>query len=207
MHMVMPQQHHLQQQQQYLNPLASPCGSRPILRRESAQDFGDDEESSVGSPKMRLCLPKQPPDLKIDLLSESESATTPSSVGPYARAVSLSPYSSLDEMGGGAPYVRRHSHCQRPPPIARNRSAPATPLSRSTTNVAQQMRMDRSPSKDGYLMVPERQRGSSLPEQKRPEGDLYRLRQFTVSNKRIVKRSDSLQPRRSWSSLQSTPSR
>ncbi len=69
--------------------------------------------------------------------------------------------------------------------------------------------MPRSPSKDGYLMVPDRQRGSSLPEgrEQKQEGDLYRLRQFTVSNKRIVQRSDSLQPRRSISSVHSSASR
>ena len=58
-------------------------------------------------------------------------------------------------------------------------------------------------------MVPDRQRGSSLPEgrEQKQESDLYRLRQFTVSNKRIVQRSDSLQPRRSISSVHSSASR
>eukprot|EP00095_Tigriopus_kingsejongensis_P003006 maker-scaffold170_size291898-snap-gene-0.14 protein:Tk03006 transcript:maker-scaffold170_size291898-snap-gene-0.14-mRNA-1 annotation:"flocculation protein flo11-like isoform x1" len=192
--------------------LGSPSGSRPVLRRESAQDFGDDEDIPA---RMRLNLPKQPPDLKIELMTESSAGTTPSSASPFQsnspRSASLFPYqdgSGGQEYGApGAPY-RRHSHCQRPPPISRNKSAPATPLSRSTTNVNAN-RMPRSPSRDGYLMVPERQRGSSLPEgreQKPPESDLYRLRQFTVSNKRIVKRSDSLQPRRSVGSIHSSAS-
>ena len=37
---------------------------------------------------------------------------------------------------------------------SRNKSAPATPLNRSVTNVSTAMRMSRSPSKEGYLMVP-----------------------------------------------------
>ena len=191
--------------------LNSPGGTRPILRRESAQDFGDDEGSSEIPARMKLNLPKQPPDLKIELLTESSSATTPSSASPYhqnsPRASSLFPYPSEDG-GGNHPQIRRHSHCQRPPPISRNKSAPATPLSRSITNMNAQ-RMARSPSKDGYLMVPERQRGSSLPEgrEQKQESDLYRLRQFTISNKRIVQRSDSLQPRRSVGSIHSSASR
>jgi len=62
-------------------------------------------------------------------------------------------------------------------------------------------------------MVPgSRQRGSSLPEPREREeegADLYRLRAFTVSNKRIVGRSDSLQPRhcRSNNSINSSASR
>ncbi len=58
-------------------------------------------------------------------------------------------------------------------------------------------------------MVPDRQRGSSLPEgrEQKQESDLYRLRQFTVANKKIVQRSDSLQPRRSISSVHSSASR
>lgn len=82
---------------------------------------------------------------------------------------------------------------------------------RSTNNVNNPML--RSPSKDGYLMVPgSRQRGSSLPEPREREeegADLYRLRAFTVSNKRIVGRSDSLQPRhcRSNNSINSSASR
>ncbi|XP_059089363.1 uncharacterized protein LOC131885351 isoform X3 [Tigriopus californicus] len=192
--------------------LCSPGGTRPVLRRESAQDFGDDDDVPA---RLRLNLPKQPPDLKIELLTESSAGTTPSSASPYhnnqSRSASLFPYQDSPGAGpdysGGAPY-RRHSHCQRPPPISRNKSAPATPLSRSITNVTAN-RMPRSPSRDGYLMVPERQRGSSLPEgreQKQPESDLYRLRQFTISNKRIVKRSDSLQPRRSVGSVHSSAS-
>ena len=39
------------------------------------------------------------------------------------------------------------------------------------------------------------------------ESDLYRLRQFTISNKRIVQRSDSLQPRKSIGSVHSSASR
>ncbi len=193
-------------------------GSRPVLRRESAQDFGDDIE--VENLRTRPNLPKhpqqppQPPDLKIELLTESSTATTPSSCSPYhyGRNASLSPYNDMD-LTAGAAAGRRHSHCQRPPPIARNKSAPVTPLSRSTTSI---VRMPQSPSRDGFLMVPDRQRGSSLPEGRDGRGgggshegaDLYRLRQFTVSNKRIVRRTDSLQPRRSvGSSIHSSASR
>ena len=191
--------------------MASPGGSRPVLRRESAQDFGDDVE--VENPRMKLNLPSQPqpPDLKIELLSETSSNTSPSSNSPFLPVSSLSPYSPGDH-GPNEPFPspnRRPSHCGRTPPIARNKSAPATPLSRSITNMNAQHRMARSPSKDGYLMVPERLRGSSLPEgrEQKQESDLYRLRQFTVSNKRIVQRSDSLQPRRSVSSIHSSASR
>ena len=206
-------------------PLMSTGGSRPVLRRESAQDFGDDVE--VDNPRLRLQLPKaaspQPPDLKIDLLSETSSTTTPSplpySAGPRPCGMGGPFFPSVsDSLDPGTDVIahRRHSNCQRPPPISRNKSAPVTPLSRSVTNVmtAQQhlQQMARSTSKDGHLMVPERTRGSSLPEHSRekPDADLYRLRQFTTSNKRIVQRGDSLQPitrKRSSGSVHSSASR
>ena len=45
--------------------------SRPQLRRESAQDLGDGD---VGEGKMNASLgSKKPPDLKIDLLSDTSS--------------------------------------------------------------------------------------------------------------------------------------
>ena len=40
--------------------------------------------------------------------------------------------SSAHAMAAAA-YMRRPSNCMRPPPISRNKSAPATPLSRSAT--------------------------------------------------------------------------
>jgi len=172
-------------------PPLSPSSGRPVLRRESAQDYGDDVD--VDNPRARLNIPHrhlmqvaakhqqqqqqqqlsvQPPDLRIELLTESSNSPTPSSASPYSRHPSLSPFGpgAAAEVQAAA---RRHSHCQRPPPIARNKSAPVTPLSRSATNVS---RMPRSPSKDGFLSVPDRQRGSSLPEgrEQKQESDLYR---------------------------------
>ena len=209
------------------SPASSPGPNRPQLRRGSAQDLGDGEECSAA--RLRLSSNPQksqpPPDLKIDLLSESSGTSS-----PFSRAASLSPsannemqsaraiskaygnaFLSAESAGNGGDPQRRHSHSPRAPPIVRNKSAPVTPLNRSTTNVNNPM--TRSPSKDGYLMVPgSRQRGSSLPEPREREeegADLYRLRAFTVSNKRIVGRSDSLQPRhcRSNNSINSSGSR
>jgi hypothetical protein len=177
---------------------------------------------------MKLSIPQNsqpPPDLKIDLLSESSGTSS-----PFSRGALLSPNENGDEetsksfsqcygtaflsaesaaCRNGDPH-RRHSHSPRAPQIMRNKSAPVTPLNRSSYNVSH---IQRSPSKEGYLMVPgSRQRGSSLPEPREREeegADLYRLRAFTVSNKRIVTRSDSLQPRhyRSNNSINSSASR
>ena len=41
--------------------------------------------------------------------------------------------SSAAHAMAAAAYMRRPSNCMRPPPISRNKSAPATPLSRSAT--------------------------------------------------------------------------
>ena len=146
------QQQQQQQQQSYLrgystassvSPLASPGGTaRPVLRRESAQDFPDDDDDDLsgagsGFRAPRLNLPQQPPDLKIELLSETPSPST-SSVSPY-------PSPGVGGPGGGVPNQpnlrdRRPSNCQRAPPISRNKSAPVTPLSRSTTTLQVRMR-------------------------------------------------------------------
>ena len=74
--------------------------------------------------------------------------------------------------------------------------------------------MSRSNSRDTYLSVPgRRERGSSLTEASGPNGhtepDLYRLREFTVSNKKIVKHTESVQFRslRSSHSINSSGSR
>lgn len=112
--------------------------SRPVLRRESAQDYGDAADAADIPESCRLRLPipttPQPPDLKIELLTDPNP---PSTLFPYPDNPDLS--------------ARRHSHCQRAPPISRNKSAPATPLSRSITNMQHQIM--RTSSKDGYLMV------------------------------------------------------
>ena len=74
--------------------------------------------------------------------------------------------------------------------------------------------MSRSNSRDTYLSVPgRRERGSSLTEAPgsngHAESDLYRLREFTVSNKKIVKHTESVQFRslRSSHSINSSGSR
>ena len=71
--------------------------------------------------------------------------------------------------------------------------------------------MSRSNSRDTYLSVPgRRERGTSLTESPgHNEADLYRLREFTVSNKKIVKHTESLQFRslRSNNSINSSGSR
>ena len=54
---------------------------------------------------------------------------------------------------------------------------------------AAQQRMPRSPSKDGYLMVPDRQRGSSLPEgreQKKNQGYFVVQRRDNLNEKKIA---------------------
>ena len=75
-------------------------------------------------------------------------------------------------------------------------------------------RMCRSSSRDTYLSVPSnRKRGTSLTEegsQRVPaEADLYRLRKFIVSNKKIISHTESFQLRsnRSVNSMNSSASR
>jgi hypothetical protein len=71
---------------------SSPGPNRPQLRRGSAQDLGDGDECSAG--RMRLPHPQKsqpPPDLKIELLSESSGASS-----PFSRATSLSPSASSE---------------------------------------------------------------------------------------------------------------
>lgn len=165
------------------------------------------------------------PDLKIDLLSESSGASS-----PYNKRASLLTnepedlphyrpftgcYGTAFLSAGSAGHRngdprRRHSHSPRSPQVTRNKSAPVTPFNRSTYNVNH---IQRSPSKEGFLMVPgSRQRVSSLPEPREREeegSDLYRLRAFTISNKRVINRGDSFQFRhcRSNNSIHSSASR
>ncbi len=93
---------------------------------------------------MRIMLPPQqqgPPDLKIDLLSESNS-TASNSPSPYSPLSGPASEAGKSKQGSGvllgAPGnvsgMRRHSHNVRAP-HPRNKSAPVTPLNRSTTNV------------------------------------------------------------------------
>ena len=111
--------------------------SRPQLRRESAQDLGDDPFDH--STKFKFCSTpssgklQTPPDLKIELLSENSSSN-----GKQAS------YSSLKSRGSsvmllGAPGntsgLRRHSNNLLTTASPRNKSAPVTPLNRSTSNV------------------------------------------------------------------------
>lgn len=134
------------------SPAMSPC--RPQLRRESAQDLGDGDvpgnkaNLSLGSAGLvsRLQISINPPittpDLKIDLLSEHSSPSRSNS--PYSPSGrNSSATTGTNSQGGmgvllGAPGdvrgLRRHSHNLRVTPN-RNKSAPVTPLNRSTTNV------------------------------------------------------------------------
>ncbi len=117
-----------------LSPSMSP--SRPQLRRESAQDLGDGEEATK---LLHLQLSTQnPPDLKIDLLSDASStaSNTPYSLSSRSPSQSSSKRGCLNLLGapGNVSNLRRHSHNLRLTP--RNKSAPVTPLNRSTTNVA-----------------------------------------------------------------------
>lgn len=199
----------------------SPC--RPQLRRESAQDLGDDFEHRG---KLQLSLSVQnPPDLKIDLLSDTSSAHSPRSPCSAGSSKSSTKSSAANKNGimllgapGDVTGLRRHSHHSRL--SKRNISAPVTPLNRyfsdflklhffsilfsnrSTNNVnaTSNLEMCRSRSRDTYLSVPghKRERGTSLSEEG-PKGgtepDLYRLRSFTVSNKKIISHTESLQLR------------
>ena len=58
--------------------------------------------------------------------------TSPPSPSNQRRARADGSSSSAHAMAAAA-YMRRPSNCMRPPPISRNKSAPATPLSRSAT--------------------------------------------------------------------------
>ena len=109
--------------------------SRPQLRRESAQDLGDDLYNDHSSQfkfcfSSTSCTHNAPPDLKIDLLSENSSS------GKRASYTSLKSQGSSSVMLLGAPgggHLRRHSNNLLVSP--RNKSAPVTPLNRSTSNV------------------------------------------------------------------------
>ncbi|CAB4068128.1 unnamed protein product [Lepeophtheirus salmonis] len=173
--------------------------NRPVLRRESAQDCGDEETGSRLHPAL--------PDLKIDLppgesgnpsfgnksgtTNPANGPSTPTSntnpSNPYIRSTTgttLSPNPDSN-MNVNPLYQRRHSNCMRGTTrqMTRNKSAPATPLNRIVELVE--------------ALSPESR-----------NDDLYCLRQFTVSNKRVVNRGDSLQPRycRSNSSICSSGS-
>ena len=52
---------------------------------------------------------------------------------PSQRRACADGSSSSAHAMAAAAYMRRPSNCMRPPPISRNKSAPATPLSRSAT--------------------------------------------------------------------------
>ena len=78
------------------SPSSSPGPNRPQLRRGSAVEIGDGEDCSAG--RIRLMNPQKsqpPPDLKIDLLSESSGTSS-----PFSRAASLSPCASNEMQSG-----------------------------------------------------------------------------------------------------------
>ena len=99
---------------------------RPQLRRESAQDHEDGEEGRI----FKFCLSgasQPPPDLKIDLLSENSSQAS------YSPLKSQGSSSLLLGAPSGVSGLRRHSNNYL---TSRNKSAPVTPLNRSTSNVS-----------------------------------------------------------------------